>query len=117
MELGNTVKGRGESWVVVQPQAGIASPQGDGNTAEEVSGGGGGELEEPTLLATARPMALVTATTSSASPPRASATRGIKSTPEARYAGRWVDSFRCTPTWRAWPGVKTPQRWLAAGGG
>ena len=44
MELGNTVGSRegGESWVAVQPQAGIASPQGDGNAAEEVSGGGGG---------------------------------------------------------------------------
>ena len=29
--LGNTVKGRGGSWVTVQPQAGVASPQGVSN--------------------------------------------------------------------------------------
>ena len=47
MELGNTVKGRGESWVAVQPQAGVASPQGNGNAAEEVSGGGGEGQRSP----------------------------------------------------------------------
>ena len=42
--------------MAVQPQAGIAPPQGDGDAAEEVSGGGGGWLKEPTLLVMAWPM-------------------------------------------------------------
>ena len=41
---------------------------------------------------------------SSASPPRASATRGTKSKPEERQAERLEESFLWTPTCRAWPG-------------
>ena len=41
---------------------------------------------------------------SSASPPRASATRGTKSKPEEWQAERLEESFLWTPTCRAWPG-------------
>ena len=34
--------GRGENWMAMQPQTSIATPQCDGEPAEEVSGGGGG---------------------------------------------------------------------------
>ena len=34
--------GRGENWTAMQPQTSIATPQCDGEPAEEVSGGGGG---------------------------------------------------------------------------
>ena len=42
--LHNTVQGGGENWTAMQPQTSIATPQcdGDGEPAEEVSGGGGG---------------------------------------------------------------------------
>ena len=40
--LHNTVQGGGENWTAMQPQTSIATPQCDGEPAEEVSGGGGG---------------------------------------------------------------------------
>ena len=40
--LHNTVQGGGENWMAMQPQTSIATPQCDGEPAEEVSGGGGG---------------------------------------------------------------------------
>ena len=43
---------------------------------------------------------------SSASPPRVSATTGMKSTPAERQAERCDVSLRRTPTCRAWPGVE-----------
>ena len=43
---------------------------------------------------------------SSASPPRVSATTGMKSTPAERQAERCCVSLRRTPTCRAWPGVE-----------
>ena len=61
--------------MAVQPQAGVAPPQGNGNV---VSGGGGEVGGACSACDAARPMDLVTATVSSASPPRASATRGMK---------------------------------------
>ena len=43
---------------------------------------------------------------SSASPPKVSATTGMKSTPAERQAERCDVSLRWTPTCRAWPGVE-----------
>ena len=43
---------------------------------------------------------------SSASPPRVSATTGMKSTPAELQAERCCVSLRRTPTCRAWPGVE-----------
>ena len=68
--------------MAVQPQAGGAPPQGNGNSAEEVSGDGMAHSAGTEMM-------------SSASPPRASAMREMKSTQMARHAGRWADRL-CT---------------------
>ena len=60
---------------------------------------------EPARSAIAWPRERMVWMASSARPPNASATMGMHSTPASRQAGRLEASLRCTPTWRAWPGV------------
>ena len=56
-------------------------------------------------LEMAFPIARTVEIVSSDRPPRFSTTMGTKSIPAARQSDRWAVSLRCTPTFRAWPGV------------
>ena len=69
---------------MVQPKAGVPPPQGDGDSVEEMLGAGGGVLGADPLSTGERMVGIE----SSARPPNASATMGMKSTPTDRQAAR-----------------------------
>ena len=89
----------------MEPRTGIASPQGDSQPFNEVLGGGGW-IRWTSPLAQSSANRVDVEMVSLASPPRVSATRGIKSTPAERHSERWLVNFRRTPTSRVCPGLK-----------
>ena len=100
-ELNQAVKGRRGSWMVVQLQNGIATPDGNGDTIKEMAGRNG-RARRGSFCLTAWPIVQIVKFVSSATPPKVSITKGMKSIPTKQQPKSWEDSFHSTPTWMAW---------------